>query len=611
MENNQNSGFFSRLTPLSKIIIGVLAFTIIGFLAYKFFPGIAVSESKSVQAIALDGVNIDNISHTEKLPVAGTDISSLVGSKPELKGAGYPWNGNSALLAANGGSHTTEGSLMEKNGVRFTFLRQDAVDELRNMQIEFVKELDKGVANPVGARSVAFVSIMGDGVPFYLATTQKQLNDIFGIDKYHVEVEGAIGISYGEDKLIAPVEWKTNPQLMKGAVISTVVGDGDWIICLNYAAALGLKVNPDVSTYDPEAVNFVNSEKNDFMQAAEELIKSQKAGFTVELKEVKNGKLTGQTIKHKIDACSTWFPGDKRVFDELAGFTDIISTKEFNNQMPTTIVVIREWASKNPNTITNLLSATYTAANQMKLFDEWRVRASEAVFETFKMGDGAKYWYEAFRGIEGEKNGVKFHIGGTRVFNYADAMQYYGLNGDGVNRYKAVYEQVGQYLTQLNPFGFNETVAGVGVVPFDQAVNLSYLKSVNISDSGATYKKDYAKTATEVVASGNFNIAFNTGSADILPTSYPELDKIYNVLIQAENTKITVEGHTDNTGNDEINKSLSEKRAQSVVDYFARKGVATDRIQSTVGYGSTKPIDTNSTESGRAKNRRVTITLLK
>jgi hypothetical protein len=60
------------------------------------------------------------------------------------------------------------------------------------------------------------------------------------------------------------------------------------------------------------------------------------------------------------------------------------------------------------------------------------------------------------------------------VFNYADAMQYYGIT-DGNNRYKAVYDQVSSYLVDLNPCGFNETCKD-GVVPYEDAVNLYFLK---------------------------------------------------------------------------------------------------------------------------------------
>jgi hypothetical protein len=66
---------------------------------------------------------------------------------------------------------------------------------------------------------------------------------------------------------------------MKGAVISAVLGDGDWVTTVNYCFANGLKVNPDPTTYDADAVNIYPSENDDYMKSAEELIKSQTAGF--------------------------------------------------------------------------------------------------------------------------------------------------------------------------------------------------------------------------------------------------------------------------------------------------------------------------------------------
>jgi hypothetical protein len=72
-----------------------------------------------------------------------------------------------------------------------------------------------------------------------------------------------------------------------------------------------------------------------------------------------------------------------------------------------------------------------------------------------------------------KKDGLSYN-GGSRVFNYADAMQYYGIT-DGNNRYKAVYDQVSSYLVDLKPCGFNETCKD-GVVPYEDAVNLYFLK---------------------------------------------------------------------------------------------------------------------------------------
>jgi outer membrane protein OmpA-like peptidoglycan-associated protein len=89
------------------------------------------------------------------------------------------------------------------------------------------------------------------------------------------------------------------------------------------------------------------------------------------------------------------------------------------------------------------------------------------------------------------------------------------------------------------------------------------------------------------------------------------LTTIYNLLIQAEDTKLKVIGHTDNVGNSDANMVLSKGRANSVVQYLKNKGIPSDRFQFVDGAGDTEPIADNSTVEGKAKNRRVQITLLK
>jgi outer membrane protein OmpA-like peptidoglycan-associated protein len=212
-----------------------------------------------------------------------------------------------------------------------------------------------------------------------------------------------------------------------------------------------------------------------------------------------------------------------------------------------------------------------------------------------------------FKGQKGTKNGLSYNIGGTRVFNYADVMQYYGIS-DGNNRYQAVYNQVSKYLTELNPMDFNKTYTN-GTVPYEDAVNLYFLKSINIGDAGKAEKVDYTATKTNVLAKGQWNINFETGSTNI-SGSEKDLETIYNLLIQAEQTKLNVIGHTDNVGNNASNVTLSNGRANSVVNYLVNKGISRTRFQVIDGKGSSEPISDNSTSQGKAKNRRVEITLL-
>ena len=599
---------WSNLTKLSKALIYGVLVAVVCLVVYFAAPGLRVAVSKQMSGLTINSDELNNVTKEGELPLPGSDVSPKFDTKKLIRIAEYAWNGNSGLIVANGGPKTTKGSLMEAAGVNLEIVRLDGVNDLRNMQLKFVEEYASGKDYPVSDKSAFGVSIMGDGLAFYLATTQKSLDEKFGKGKYHVQAIAPIGLSYGEDKIIGPKIWKDNPQSMKGCVISSVIGDGDYILAVNYAFANKIDVNPDPKTYDANAINFVPSENDDYINSVKELIKSQNQGYTVPLKEVKDGKLTGKTINHKIDGATTWTPGDKLAFDNLTGFTDVVSTKEFINQMATTVVVIKEWALLHEKEVKSILKQTYTANNQFKLYDKWAKKAAECVAKTYNM-ENADYWYNLFKGQKGTKNGLDYNIGGTRVFNYQDALSYYGLGTDNNNRYKAVYTQIGKYLTELNPCGFNESCKS-GVVSYEDAVNLYFLTSIKDGVcAGKTESVDYSKAQTQVMASGNWSIEFNTGSTQIKESK--DLESIFNLLEQAETSKIRIIGHTDAVGNNTSNVTLSKGRAQSVVDYLINKGIKKERFQLVDGKGSSEPVADNKTETGRSKNRRVVITLLK
>lgn len=105
------------------------------------------------------------------------------------------------------------------------------------------------------------------------------------------------------------------------------------------------------------------------------------------------------------------------------------------------------------------------------------------------------------------------------------------------------------------------------------------------------------------------NVFFETAKWNLKDESIAELGKLYNLLSQNATMQIEIGGHTDNVGSDEDNVALSEKRAKAVADYLLEKGIASERI-TWKGYGETKPINDNSTEDGRAQNRRTEIKVI-
>jgi outer membrane protein OmpA-like peptidoglycan-associated protein len=103
-------------------------------------------------------------------------------------------------------------------------------------------------------------------------------------------------------------------------------------------------------------------------------------------------------------------------------------------------------------------------------------------------------------------------------------------------------------------------------------------------------------------------IQFETGKAAIKKTSNKILDEIVKILNDYPDYNMSIEGHSDNVGNAAKNMQLSKERANSVKNYFVAKGIASNRL-SAEGFGDTKPVESNKTAAGRAKNRRVAMDL--
>jgi outer membrane protein OmpA-like peptidoglycan-associated protein len=101
-------------------------------------------------------------------------------------------------------------------------------------------------------------------------------------------------------------------------------------------------------------------------------------------------------------------------------------------------------------------------------------------------------------------------------------------------------------------------------------------------------------------------INFDTNKATIKPESKPIVDQIVVLLKDNFGLNVSIEGHTDSTGIPAKNKTLSQERAQSVVNALVAAGIDKKRL-SAVGWGQEKPMADNKTEEGKAKNRRVEI----
>lgn len=125
-----------------------------------------------------------------------------------------------------------------------------------------------------------------------------------------------------------------------------------------------------------------------------------------------------------------------------------------------------------------------------------------------------------------------------------------------------------------------------------------------------------AGTGVDVVRDGDSlvlnmpsQVTFDVDSSSVKPEFRTTLDNVSATLVQYESSYIDVYGHTDSTGSDAYNQTLSERRAQSVSSYLSTRGVQPARL-ATRGFGETQPVASNTTEDGRAQNRRVEIRIV-
>ncbi|MBT3818342.1 MAG: OmpA family protein [Lentimicrobiaceae bacterium] len=174
-------------------------------------------------------------------------------------------------------------------------------------------------------------------------------------------------------------------------------------------------------------------------------------------------------------------------------------------------------------------------------------------------------------------------------------------NGETLNT--ALSDPVtGEFLIVLLPgidYAFN--ISSPGYLFYSENINLA-TDSTGVSSVNKTFELSPIKSGSQITMN---NIFFEFNSSDLLASSYTELDRLVK-LLKASKINIYIIGHTDGIGTIDYNNKLSEKRAISVGKYLISKGINPSRLE-YMAKGSTEPIADNSTEEGRAKNRRTEI----
>ncbi len=130
--------------------------------------------------------------------------------------------------------------------------------------------------------------------------------------------------------------------------------------------------------------------------------------------------------------------------------------------------------------------------------------------------------------------------------------------------------------------------------------NQFFIKNIRIAEGGVKYYDRFLQDG-KIVSNG---IRFNSGKSTLRPESMGVLNEIYKMLDEHPDVKVSIEGHTDNVGDNDMNQKLSEERAEAVKKQLVSMGIKEDRLTSK-GFGESKPVNTNDTPEGKAENRRV------
>ena len=594
----------------NKIVLALLGAGLLVAVAdhFNFLPSAIVQESAVPVGVEL----------AQEAPVAAPSTGDvpaapMPSAKPSttVKGSAirlniWAWNAHMGLLFATGGQSTTTGSLMEKHGVPLKVTRQDDTNKSMSEQVLFANELAKGNPNP--SAGVHFVTIMGDQAAGYLVKINGLLEKL-GPD-YRAEVVGALGYSRGEDAWWGPQEWKDDASTVKGKGTAGVLREGNWNITLFKLANDGIKNNPDETTWDMDAHNWFAAD--DYLKAVEMYV----SGHCEDRDVVSNGRKTGAKHRACVEGVTTWTPGDVNLAKQKGGLVRLLSTAENVYQMPCVVIGIRKWNNDHAKQIQSFLAAALEGGDQVRHHDAALSRAGQAAYAVYAE-QSAGYWVKYYRGVtERDKTGVPVPLGGSTVMNLGDNLVLFGLaegaGGLSGSVFRATYEGFGNIVKQQYP------ALMPSFPPVTEAVNTRFLQALAEEHAGAaaTAATEDFSTATplmkeNIVASRNWSIQFETGSAAFTPAAERTLTELYNQLVVGGALSVEIQGHTDNIGNPDANVTLSERRAAAVKTWLETKAPTLfpeNRVH-VKAFGDREPIGSNSTADGRARNRRVTVVL--
>ncbi|MEM9919454.1 MAG: phosphate ABC transporter substrate-binding/OmpA family protein [Bacteroidota bacterium] len=328
----------------------------------------------------------------------------------------------------------------------------------------------------------------------------------------------------------------------------------------------------------------------------------QAGGLTpsdVEIIPQANAIDAAQAFKSKaVDAAVVWSPDDEDCVNSVPGARILESTRSASHIIADVFIAKKAYVERNKR-------------KMMDLYEGWMKGAAEINSDDAAKRKAAKILAEAFDGFD--ETMTYNAISNVRLCTHGDNLDFFAINQD----YKGVTGEE-LYSNMTNVY------TGLGYikdkVPNWRLIRYPDMVRSNSSLTGSTHAAEGQKVFASAKKSDETKAAIATKAVSIsFRTAEFQLDENAKYIIDKEfvdiaksfaNSRIRVEGNTDNVGNKASNKRLSLKRAQSVVNYLIDEhGMPRNRFI-VVGNGPDKPVAPNNTEDGRSKNRRTDFELV-
>jgi NitT/TauT family transport system substrate-binding protein len=287
----------------------------------------------------------------------------------------------------------------------------------------------------------------------------------------------------------------------------------------------------------------------------------------------------------KVDAAVTWEP-------DLSGAVAarekdayvMVSTTSATNVIADTLVARQQLLDEAPKSVQSFVAGWFDGIGVMKEDPEGTNKL---------LADALKLTPDDVSGM----------LSGLKLTPFADNALFFGLTGS-----KAYFDSLfnGSFVIWRKKGVVNTVVDAPDWKDQRFVASLAQTYAGQKVEESFAFK-DKPTVKDRAIVNKSLSIHFTTGSDEIMPGSYFTLDSLGETMLSFGNTYLDVEGNTDARGNEGVNKSLSQKRAESVKQYLIKNFSIDPKRFITVGKGSANPIAANDTEDGRALNRRTDI----